>query len=125
MEIHCDGFTFEGNPSKIGGGWSVLGDGIKVRVSVEKEGMTNNEVELRGLLRAAMEAQHGDTLVSDSEICLSWVSRGRSGSRPDLLPFSKNAHALIRGKDLKLEWSPRGKNLAGIWNDKDKPKWKH
>lgn len=125
MTYHTDGFLKgRGNPSKIGGGFTVADD--KGRVVLREEytfaGMpdreiSNNEAEVRGILAALKIAKPRDKVVTDSRCALAWVSRGRAKARPDLNPLCRRAWELMVEKSVMVVWRPRDENLAGQINE--------
>ena len=54
MKYYSDGFTNGSNPSKTGGGYSIVDENntLLVLEKIEKKGFTNNEAELLGLFLA-------------------------------------------------------------------------
>ncbi len=119
-EFHTDGYTLNGNPSKIGGGFTVFKNGnLLISNPVQKENFTNNEAELLAIQHACVEAGMGDTIVIDSQVIACWVRDGRSKVRPDLNWICKQCQGLIQKKLLKVVWKPREENFAGHYNERE------
>lgn len=119
MEYHADCFVYGGNPSDTGGGFTItdsLGN-LLIQEEVLKLGFTNNEGELLGVLHACMLANHGDTIVTDSQNAIAWTRSGKPKARPDLATQANLAKQLIKLKKLTVVWFPREKNAAGIYNE--------
>lgn len=129
LELHCDGFTLNGNPSKIGGGFTIIAlhtDGTEKMVLTHTirrnpvlfadRPFTNNEGELLGAHYAALLAPEGMKIITDSNNTIKWVNGGNK-SRPDLDWICRFTAKLMKDKNLSLEWRPREENLAGIWNE--------
>ena len=74
--IHTDGYTISRNPRRTGGGYTLIvidaegNENVKAKALL-KEGFTNNEAEVRGIAAALDLAQDGDTIITDSKICLT------------------------------------------------------
>lgn len=130
IEIHSDGYTIRGNPSKIGGGFTIVGlhaDGREELLLTHKilrnpilfgnQPFTNNEGELLGVLFAAVMAPVGMKIITDSHNTEAWVKSASPKARPDLKWLCVLAQQLIRDKALVLEWRPREVNLAGQYNE--------
>lgn len=115
MKFYCDGFTIgPGNPSPQGGGYVVTDQDSKVLDMKTFPGpFTNNDAEIRGVLKALELANTGDTVVTDSKCALAWAATGRSKARPDLAQICKRCLELIVDKSLLITWVSREKNLAG------------
>ena len=118
MVYYVDGFTIKSNPSKIGGGFTVVDEAGKLIHRQEyRRWFTNNEGELQGIYFAAQLAKRGDTIFTDSQIARNWVLRGNSGGRPDLRHVAGQAQFWVSDKRLQLRWVRRDQNLAGVWNE--------
>lgn len=119
MTYYFDGFTFYGNPSPKGGGYTVTDDhgNLIKRQEIYKIGFTNNEAELLGCLFSAELASRGDVLVTDSKNTIAWTRSGNPKARPDLKETAGKIKELLKLKNLTLEWTPREENLAGILNE--------
>lgn len=73
---------------------------------------------MRGIIRAILLAMEGDIILSDSQVAIGWVRRGRSGARRDLNDRLKVAKDRMASKNLTLRWVPRKQNHAGIYNER-------
>lgn len=115
MKIYSDGYTIGRNPSNIGGGFVVMNELKEVlnHTEILKVGMTNNEAELLGVLKAAELAGEYDTIITDSMNTLAWVLKRKCKARPDLKPQANEAYSYILQKNLDLIQQPRDTNLAG------------
>ena len=121
--IHSDGFQFHSNPSPVGGGFTLIdGDGnIVERKTILKVGMTCNEAELLGVVRAVELIESEGTVFTDSKVIAHWVRRGRARSRPDLNEVIRKCKEQIEKKKVKIKFVPRNENLAGIYNERHRP----
>lgn len=115
--IYSDGYTLIKNPSDIGGGFVVMNElkQLLAHFEINKKGMTNNEVELLGVLKATELAREYDTIITDSTNTLAWVlsPKRKIKARPDLKPQADLAYSNILQKHLELIQEPRDTNLAG------------
>lgn len=117
---YSDGYTVKSNPSNSGG-WVVTDfDGRilihKILVDEKDEKtITNNEMELLGLLWAAMYAIPGSKIETDSRNNLAWINKPKSKARPDLMPIARSIKQLAELKNLTIIQKGRETNLAGIW----------
>lgn len=119
MTIFTDGFTIGKNPSLKGGGYAVVDDTGKLlyHAKLKKKGFTNNEGELRGIVRSLQFAHDGDTIITDSACSLAWIKRGYCKARPDLTPLVGIIQSFLRTKRVQILWQPRDENLAGQFNE--------
>lgn len=125
MVYHVDCFMLGPNPAPAGGFTVCDGSGAVVKRITMKASpgkrFTNNDLELWAVAAAAEMASAHDTIYSDSEVIVKWwVPRGVCKSRPDLNVLCGMTHNTIRDKRLKLLWTPRDENWAGIYNDAKK-----
>jgi len=122
-EIHSDGFQFHANPSPVGGGFTLVdsdGDVIE-RKTVLKVGMTNNEAELLGVVRAVELIESEGIVFTDSKVIARCVHRGRARSRPDLNEVISKCKEQIKKKKVEIKFVPRKENLAGLYNENYRP----
>lgn len=120
MKYFCDGYLRGSNPS-YSGGYTVFDESGLVETKViEKDNLTNNEVELRSIARAVELSQDADIISTDSMTCLSWIRSGKVKARPDLKPLVRALMVVILTKKLNLMWEGREYNLAGLYNDDQK-----
>lgn len=123
MKYYSDGFLFLSNPSTIGGGFTIINEDHQLIVNerIMKSGLTNNEAELMGVYNALKIAAENDTVSTDSNVILLWVTRWgkkkKKNARKDLEPFKAESFKLMNEKNINLIWEPREKNLAGIYNE--------
>ena len=119
MKYYSDGFMYQSNPSPIGGGFTVTDEigNLIHREVIKKEGLTNNEAEVRGILQAMEIAEHKDSVSTDSMCCLTWARKGSAKPRPDLYEVLQRCKFLLNDKELNLMWEAREFNLAGIMNE--------
>jgi ribonuclease HI len=118
--LYSDGFNIGGNPSKIGGGYTItdeLGE-VVAQSQILKVGFTNNEGELLGVLGALELIDNFGEVYTDSTNTIAWVKKGKAKARPDLNQECAKAKYLIEKKKIKLIWINREENLAGIENEK-------
>jgi ribonuclease HI len=122
MTYHVDGFAIADNPSPIGGGYTIIDENGELveRWYEKKKGMTNNEVELRGLFVAAAYVRTGDTIITDRSNSLVLYCAGKSKARPDINPTIIGIHRRLAGKTVFVKWWPREEHLAGRYNEKHK-----
>ncbi len=119
MKYYTDGFVRGSNPSPIGGGFTVVNEKneLIIREEIFKEGFTNNEGEILGILHALRICGIGDTVSTDSMCCLTWANKGFSKVRPDLRDILMECQMLKTTKKVNLMWEGRDFNLAGIFNE--------
>lgn len=119
MKYYTDGFMYGDNPSPIGGGYTITDENGELihREVVKKEGYTNNEAEIGGILWALRNAETGDAISTDSMCCLTWANGGKSKARPDLKEILQECKKLMEEKAINLMWEGRDFNLAGIMNE--------
>lgn len=125
IEYHFDGYTIRGNPSKIGGGFTVKSnDGflfthkiLRNPILFDGKPFTNNEGELLGAVFAAAMAPVGALLVTDSKNTMAWLASEHPKARPDLKWLCQLGARIIEEKKQKLEWRGRDHNLAGQHNE--------
>lgn len=115
MKIYSDGYTIGRNPSNKGGGYVIMDEYKQVlfHEKIEKYKFTNNEAELRGVVKATNLAQAGDIVITDSNVAWCWVIYRKCKARPDLREMSQEAYINIKEKGLKLKQEGRDTNLAG------------
>jgi ribonuclease HI len=119
MKYYCDGYTLDWNPSKTGGGYSIVdehGSLLEHKV-INKEGFTNNEAEILGILGTLEMCEEGDQVSTDSMCSLSWINKGSAKARPDLNPLLSKCKELLGEKRINLMWERRDFNLAGHFNE--------
>lgn len=121
MKYYTDGWVKGHNPSKWGGGYTVVDENNNLikYIDIEKVGFTNNEGETLGILEGLRVAGVGDSVSTDSMCCLGWANRGFSKARPDLNELLRECRQLMRKKKINLLWEGREFNLAGIYNERD------
>lgn len=118
MIYYVDGFTIGRNPSRQGGGFTVVDEnGELIHRQEYRRYFTNNEGELRGVQYACEDAEEGSIVATDSQVAVFWCRNGKSKARPDLNRVCANVKELIALKGLELVWVRRDKNLAGIHNE--------
>lgn len=123
LTYYSDGYTIRANPSNAGGFVVADKEGSIVchkhlvgdiqDVSVKT--ITNNEMELLGLLYACMYAPDNSLIETDSRNNIAWIKNPKSKARPDLMPVAKTIKILQQAKNLSIIWRPRETNKAGIW----------
>jgi len=118
--LYADGFNIGGNPSRVGGGYTITDEHGTVicQETIIKSGLTNNEGELLGVLAALEMADYGAEVYTDSMNTIRWVKSANPKARPDLREECEQAHWLVEEKQIKLLFVPRDENLAGIENEK-------
>jgi ribonuclease HI len=105
MEIYTDGScTPNPGPGTIGVKWR-----HDIRLDIGEA--TSNTAELTAILLAAGLAWNGDTIVTDSRVCLAWIKKGHAKNCqvPGVL---KVATELIREKHLKRIYGSGENNPA-------------
>lgn len=124
MKYYTDGFTLESNPSKKGGGYSILDENNTVIAveNIQKEGFTNNEAELLGVYHCLHLCEPGDSISTDSMNTIAWIKtkKLKKVARQDLLSIIIECKKLIEDKIINLMWEGREFNLAGIYNEENK-----
>lgn len=116
--FHVDGYMIKSNPSPIGGGMTVFYNGdFLLSQELLIPNVTNNETELRACCEAIRLANQGDEIIVDSQNTISWLRKGKTSARADLLPMIREYREMIRYKGLRVKWEPRENNLAGMYNE--------
>lgn len=129
-KYYTDGFCFESNPSKTGGGYTIVDENNKLIVNhkILKEGFTNNESELLGVYNTLLLSQSKDVISTDSKNTILWIEsmkgvhengkpKKKKRSRKDLDSIKLECYRLLISKEISLIWEPREMNLAGIYNE--------
>ena len=122
MIYYSDGFTIVGNPSPIGGGYTIVNefDNLIKTETIYKVGLINNEAELLGVLEALKLCSRRDTIITDSQNTMAWIKSGNPKARPDLKDLCVEAKEMASYKQVSIIWKPRAVNLAGIYNERYK-----
>jgi len=126
MIYYVDGFMHSGNPC-LSGGCTVVDEhnNLLVRRIFKVEPpkkWTNNDAELWAVACGVAIAGYQDTIYSDSEVMVKWwLPRRSAKTRKDLNPLIVYTANQIREKDISLLWVGRDDNLAGIYNDQNRP----
>jgi ribonuclease HI len=122
MTYHVDGFLIGSNPGSKGGGYTIIDEtGKRIeRTTLKAPKFTGNDAELFALSAGLRIAAHGDVIMSDSQVCIGWILRGKANAWPELKPALEAAKLLAEDNNVRLWWSPRGKNLAGIYNERQR-----
>lgn len=118
---YSDGFSFTSNPSPTGGGFTIFkNDEFYKREIIMKEGLTSNELEFDGILFCCIEAKDNSEIFTDSKNSIAWIRNGKSEVRNDLNWLFQITKNIVNKKNLKIKWIPRKRNIAGIYNEKNK-----
>ena len=123
IEYHIDGYTIGKNPSSKGGGFTIKGrDGFLFTHRIllnptSYKTFTNNEGELLAAVFGAAMAPQDAILVTDGRNTEAWLKSGNPKARPDLKWLCQLGREIIKSKNQKLQWRPRGVNLAGQHNE--------
>ena len=123
MKYYVDGFLAVGNPSPLGGGYTIVDEDNNLvhQEVIKRQGYTNNEAELDAVLWAMKHATTGDAVSTDSMTTLTWVRKGSSKARKDLHEKLQTAKSYLQMKKINLMWESREHNLAGIVNEVEEP----
>ena len=78
---------------------------------------TNNEADMLGLVAALEPAQEGDTIITDSNVCVWWMTNGKTNARRDLDNLCRKARELSLSKGIKVLWRPCNQSFAGQYNE--------
>ena len=120
-KFYSDGFLLGQNSKTERGGFSVFKNGQLLFTTEIKSltypVLTNNEVELAGLCYAIDVAEHGDEIVVDSMIAITWLRKKTPKARPDLTYLCEPYMDMLNHKQLNVYWRPRDENLAGHYNE--------
>jgi ribonuclease HI len=121
--LYTHGFVFKQNPSHIGGGYTVVDeDGTLIeREQVLKSDFTNNEAALLAISRAVELSEDGGLVMTDSMTAKDWIKRGRSQKRSDLNPLICQCREQVLRKGVRVLYSQRSQNLAGLYNKQHRP----
>ncbi len=130
MKIYSDGYCIGSNPSKTGGGYTVVDEDDKLlhHEQIEKEGLTNNETELLGCVEAMKRVEEGGIVSVDSQVVLCWITYAKyiprksaqkeeKRGRKDLDDVKREGYTLMENKKIKLIFEPRDLNKAGHYNE--------
>jgi ribonuclease HI len=79
---------------------------------------TNNEGELTAIIKAANIAPKNSIIHSDSDLAVKLINWQYNTKIDRLKILVYDAISAIKKKNLKLDWCPREKNLAGIYIEK-------
>jgi len=90
------------------------------KILIEKQigDKTNNEGELNGIIEAAKIAQKGALILSDSDLSIKLIKLDWTTKIDRLKLLTYDAIILLKKKEIKIEWIPREKNLAGHYIEK-------
>ncbi len=108
MKIFCDGSGFNGQVSKFG----IMTEDKKHTTMIFDRSLTNNTMEYSAIILAAIIANEGDSILSDSQLAVRQIKGEYKVKDHNLIPLRQAAAALIQGKNLKLTWIPRDLNKA-------------
>lgn len=120
MKYYTDGYTEIRNPSETGGGFTIMTEYEELLVTrrIEKQGLTNNEAELRGVVQCLRDCLPESTISTDSQNTISWLSsKKKCKARPDLQGLIDEGKYLKIDKKVNIIWEGRDFNLAGIYNE--------
>lgn len=121
VKYYTDGFTIRGNPSKVGGGYTIINENNEVLITenIEKVGMTNNEAELLGVWHALHLCNEFDVVSTDSMNTIAWLRTNnlKKVARQNLLDIIKECKEIVASKQVNIIWEGREHNLAGIHNE--------
>lgn len=82
---------------------------VEIKIPYIKRRLTNNEAELLAIHHALIEAEDGDTILSDSTIAINTSKKGKSKvDRFELIAIANKY--LIEKKNIILKWIPREQN---------------
>lgn len=107
MKIYCDGSGWNGKSSKFG----IRLEGSDNTIVFYKP-LTNNVMEYSAIILAAVIADEGDEIFTDSQLAVKQIKGEWKVKEHHILPLRMAAAALIQGKGLKLNWIPREQNKA-------------
>lgn len=126
MKYFVDGFVMGANPSKLGGGFTIVDEANRfiMRRRLMRAGFTNNDGEILGIYFALKHAAAYDTISSDSKCAIWWAEAGRSKKRKDLSRMLTECRQMIQEKKITLVWEGRDDNLAGIFNENEADKYR-
>jgi ribonuclease HI len=82
---------------------------VEIKIPYSKQYLTNNEAELLAIHHALIEAEDGDTILSDSTIAINTSKKGKSKvDRFELIAIANKY--IIEKKNIILKWIPREQN---------------
>lgn len=120
MIYHTDGYCIDKNPSTEGGYTITTKEGVLVaQGKFTSNNITNNQMELQGIARAVEIAGMHDTILTDSQICLGWVLRGKTKGRKDLDFLCGKVLDQVLEKGVMIAWLSRDWNEAGKYNEEN------
>ena len=107
-------YYVDGSSSYAGNRIMVTTDKSDVIVSKKiRKKMTNNELEYEAIIAAAELAADGDTINSDSKLCVEQINGNFKIKQPHLKPYAEKAKKIQVDKKLTIIWLRRDDNLAG------------
>lgn len=119
MRYFIDGYTIRGNPSAVGGGYSIFDEFSVKRAHerIRRPAFTNNEAEILAIKHCLELCMVGDEILTDSMNNVYWCRNGFSKTRHDLNSMLLEIKHLIMRKQVTISWVPREKNVAGWYNE--------
>src|SRR6266436_8644500 len=70
-----------------------------------------------GLVAALEPAQEGDTIITDANVCIWWMTNGETNARRDLDNLCRKAQELSLSKGSKVLWRACNQSFAGQYNE--------
>lgn len=111
-EIHVDGSGWNGKVS----GYAIvfIDDPDRFPIVIKNtENKTNNQREYEAIIEGIKHAEHGDLIVTDSQLCFNQIYGRWKVSDMDLFPLCDEARKLLTEKKCKIKWCERKQNKAG------------
>lgn len=85
----------------------------KILIEEQIGDKTNNEGELNGIIKAAKIIPKESLLLSDSDLAVKWTNIEYGTKIDRLKSLIYDAIITTKKKNIRVEWIPREKNLAG------------
>jgi len=108
-KIFIDGSGWNGRNSR----YAIASESGYSYVHKSKKKITNNEMEYLALLHALRICENGNTIFTDSTLVVGQVCQNWKVKAQHLFSYVQKAKNSMSEKNIRLEWIPREKNLAG------------
>jgi ribonuclease HI len=121
--LYTDAGTWDNGTPQQRSVLAVWDDRVRsIVIDEELPGTTNNEAEYAAIIAALelarTERLRGVLIRSDSQLCVRQIKGEWQIKEARLRPLRDRAARLLADMDGRIEWVPRGRNLAGIYLEK-------
>jgi len=112
-------YYVDGSSSFIGREIAVTdNDGNLLLSKKYKKELTNNELEYEAIIAALELCENGDSIYSDSKLCVEQIIGNFKIRQAHLEPYATRAKKILETKKVTITWIPRERNLAGKYLEK-------